>query len=126
MLSTGVDLVHVQRVAEALERHGARFLQRIFTADEIAYCAGRPTALAARFAAKEAASKALGVGMRGLNPTGIHWHEAEVRNDAHGRPVLLLHGSAAQLARDLGWREWSLSIAHEREMAVAVVVAVGN
>jgi holo-[acyl-carrier protein] synthase len=125
MLSTGIDLVHVQRVADVLERHGARFLQRIYTAEEITYCAGRPAALAARFAAKEAASKALGVGMRGLNPAGIHWHEAEVRNDALGRPVLLLHGSAARRAQQLGWREWSLSIAHERDMAVAMVVAVG-
>ncbi|MCX6017721.1 MAG: holo-ACP synthase [Chloroflexi bacterium] len=125
MLTTGVDLVHVHRLAEVLERHGERFLRRVYTAEEIAYCAGRPAALAARFAAKEAASKALGVGMRGLNPAGIHWQEAEVRNDSSGRPQLLLHGSAALLAQKQGWREWSLSLAHERDMAIAFVTALG-
>lgn len=123
MITTGIDIVQVARMADALERHGERFLRRIFTPDEIAYCCGRPTALAARFAAKEAAGKALGVGMRGLNPAGIRWHEAEVRNDAQGRPFLLLHGAAAQLAAAQGWREWSLSLAHERDAAVAFVVA---
>lgn len=123
MITTGVDIVQVQRLADALERHGDRFLRRIFTPEEIAYCAGRAAALAARFAAKEAAGKALGVGMRGLNPAGIHWHDAEVRNDAQGRPLLLLHGDAAVLARRQGWREWSLSLAHERDAAVAFVVA---
>jgi len=123
MITTGVDIVHVQRMADALERHGDRFLQRIFTPAEIAYCCGRTGALAARFAAKEAAGKALGVGMRGLNPAGIRWHDAEVLNDAQGRPQLLLHGDAAVLADRQGWREWSLSLAHERDAAVAFVVA---
>jgi holo-[acyl-carrier protein] synthase len=124
MLSTGIDLVHTARVADALERHGARFLARIYTPDEIAYCNGRAHALAARFAAKEAAGKALGVGMRILAPDGIAWHEAEVRNGVSGRPELVLHGRAAALARAQGWREWSLSIAHERDMAIEFVVAM--
>lgn len=124
MLSTGVDLVHTARVADALERHGARFLARVYTPDEIAYCNGRVHALAARFAAKEAAGKALGVGMRILAADGIAWHDAEVRNGVSGRPELVLHGQAAALARAQGWREWSLSIAHERDMAIAFVVAM--
>lgn len=124
MLSSGVDLVHTARVGDALDRHGARFLARVFTPEEITYCNGRVPALAARFAAKEAAGKALGVGMRILSPDGIAWHEAEVRNGASGRPELILHGRAAALAGALGWREWSLSIAHERDIAIAFVVAM--
>ena len=124
MLATGVDLLHISRVRTALARHGDRFLARVYTPGEIAYCCGRLPELAARFAAKEAASKALGVGMKVLNPSGIGWHEAEVLSGERGKPHLLLHGRAAALALELGWREWSLSIAHERDTAIAFVVAL--
>ena len=125
MISTGVDLLHIDRVRAALERHGPRFLARVYTPGEIEYCAGRLPALAARFAAKEAASKALGTGMLILSAEGIGFHEAEVVNDPRGRPQLVLHGRAAMLARTQGWREWSLSLAHERDIAIAVVTACG-
>ncbi len=124
MLATGVDLLHISRVRTALMRHGERFLARVYTPGEIAYCRGRLPELAARFAAKEAASKALGVGMKVLNPAGIGWHDAEVLSGERGKPHLLLHGRAAALALELGWREWSISIAHERDTAIAFVVAL--
>jgi holo-[acyl-carrier protein] synthase len=124
MLAAGVDIIHIPRVAAAIERHGERFLRRVFTLQELAYCAGRAPELAARFAAKEAASKALGVGVRTLSRHGIGWHEAEVVNDPYGKPHLRLYGRAAQLAEAQGLSQWALSLAHEREFAVAFVVAI--
>jgi holo-[acyl-carrier protein] synthase len=124
MLAAGVDIIHIPRIAAAIERHGERFLRRVFTLQELAYCAGRAPELAARFAAKEAASKALGVGVRTLSRHGIGWQEAEVVNDPYGKPHLRLYGRAAQLAEALGLSQWALSLAHEREFAVAFVVAI--
>ncbi len=124
MLSTGVDILHVSRVEEALLRHGDRFLARVYTPDEIAYCAGRLPELAARFAAKEAMGKALGVGMRILSAGGIGWHEAEVTHDRSGKPAIRLSGRAAQVAATLRLTQIALSIAHERDMVVAFVVAM--
>lgn len=126
MLAVGVDILQIARVAEAIERYGQRFLTRVFTPAEIAYAAGRVSALAARFAAKEAVGKALGVGMRTLAQQGIGWLEAEVINDAHGKPRVHLHGSAAARAAQLGLTHWEISLAHEREYAVAFVVARGE
>jgi holo-[acyl-carrier protein] synthase len=124
MLTTGVDILHIARLEDAISRHGERFLKRVYTPAEIAYCNGRRPELAARFAAKEAASKALGVGLRILHAQGIAWHEAEVGHLPSGKPVLLLHGYAAQVARDLGIRTWSLSLTHERDTALAFVVGI--
>lgn len=126
MIATGTDILHIPRLQRALDHYGAAFLRRVFTVAEVAYCAGRVQPLAARFAAKEAASKALGVGMRVMSEFGIGWYEAEVLNDDKGRPVLYLHGRAAALAHELHWRVWSLSLAHEREYAIATVVATGG
>jgi holo-[acyl-carrier protein] synthase len=123
-LTTGVDLLHIARIDDAIKRHGERFLKRVYTAAELAYCAGRLPELAARFAAKEAASKALGVGVRILSPNGIAWHDAEVGRTEAGKPILLLHGHAAQLARELGVRSWSISLSHERDTAIAFVVGI--
>jgi holo-[acyl-carrier protein] synthase len=81
-------------------------------------------ALAARFAAKEAVSKALGVGMRTLSQRGIAWHEAEVVRDASGKPAVRLHGRAAQIAQQLQLTQWSISLTHERDHAIAFVVAM--
>jgi holo-[acyl-carrier protein] synthase len=124
MLSTGVDILHVSRVEDAVARHGERFLARVFTPGEIAYCAGRMPELAARFAAKEATGKALGVGMRILSAEGIGWHEAEVIREPSGKPSLKLSGQAAALAAGLGLTQIALSIAHERDVVVAFVVAL--
>jgi holo-[acyl-carrier protein] synthase len=124
MLTTGVDIIAVHRVQEAIDRHGDRFLGRVYTVEELAYCQGRVGALAARFAAKEAVSKALGVGMRTLSQAGIAWHEAEVVRDANGKPAVRLHGRAAQLAQQLQLTQWSISLSHERDHAIAFVVAL--
>ena len=123
MLSTGVDLIEIGRVERALERHGERFLERVFTEDEVAYARRRPAELAARFAAKEAVAKALGVGMRMIARDGIGWQEAEVLGDGRGKPVVRLRGRAAERAEELGLREWAVSLSHTREHAIAFVVA---
>lgn len=123
-LAVGVDIIKVARIARAVERWGERFLRRVYTPAEVAYCRGRVPELAVRFAAKEAASKALGVGIWGR--LGIRWTEAEVRPDPLGKPELFLHGRAASLARDQGLVHWAISLSHSHDYAVAMVVAMGN
>jgi holo-[acyl-carrier protein] synthase len=123
MLTTGVDLIEIARVERALARHGDRFLARVFTTAEILYCRARPAELAARFAAKEAVSKALGVGMRLMARDGIRWHEAEIVGDRRGKPLVNLYGRAAERAEELGLTEWAVSLSHTREHAIAFVVA---
>lgn len=118
VLSVGVDIIEIARIAAVLERHGSRFLERVYTERELAYCRGRVAELAARFAAKEAASKALGTGMR-----GIRWRDMEVLPDARGKPILYLHGAALARAQELGLREFAVSLSHSRDFAVAVVAA---
>ena len=117
-ISVGVDIVEIKRVAATLERFGERFLNRIYTTDEIAYCRGRAPQLAARFAAKEAVMKALGTGTR-----GVGWRECEVTRKGTGEPGIQLHGRAADRARKLGIDKLALSISHSREYAVASVVS---
>jgi holo-[acyl-carrier protein] synthase len=123
MLTTGVDLVEIDRVKWVLARHGDRFLERVFTQAEVLYCRGRPSELAARFAAKEAVSKALGVGMRMMSRDGIDWHDAEIVGDVRGKPLIRLRGRAAERAEELGLTEWAVSLSHTREYAVAFVAA---
>ena len=122
MLATGVDIIEIERIERAVARWGDRFLARVYTPREIAFCRGRIPELAARFAAKEAISKALGLGIwwRG----GITWQQAEVLPDRIGQPQVHLHGRAAQRAADLGLREWAISLSHSRDYAVAFVVAM--
>ena len=93
MHSVGVDIIEIPRVAEALARWGDRFLRRVYTSREVAFCRGRVPELAARFAAKEAVSKALGTGMR-----GVAWREIEVCPDRRGKPHVYLHGRARERA----------------------------
>ena len=124
-LSVGVDLVEISRIRRALERWGDRFLQRVYTPAEIAHCRGRAPELAVRFAAKEAISKALGVGI--WWPGGIAWHEAEVLSDPLGKPEVYLHGSAAERAHALGLDQWAISLSHSDDNGIAMVVAMhGN
>jgi len=120
MLRTGVDIIEVERIRRAAERHGERFYQRFYTPAERAYCGERFAALAARFAAKEAAAKALGTGIGDMR-----WVDIEVVNDDRGRPELVLHAVAADLAAALGLTEWSVSLSHTHEHAIAFVVAIG-
>ena len=118
MLTTGVDIIEIPRIKETFDRYGERFLKRIFTPDEIAYCRGRAPNLAGRFAAKEATMKALGTGVR-----GVSWKDIEVIRAESGAPSVKLHGRAKARAERLQVVEISLSISHSREFAVAFVVA---
>jgi len=121
IVGIGSDIVSVQRIREAAERHGRRFLDRIFTADELAYGRGKAREfehLAARFAAKEALAKALGTGVS----DGILLSDAEVRNNADGKPEMVLRGRACEAADALGVRRIHLSLSHADVYAVAFVV----
>jgi holo-[acyl-carrier protein] synthase len=123
VLTAGVDLIEISRIEQVLERHGERFLARVFTPAEVIYCRARPAELAARFAAKEAVSKALGVGMRLMAREGIRWHEAEIVGDHRGKPLVRLHGRAARRAEGLGLTQWAVSLSHTDNHAIAFVVA---
>lgn len=116
-MRVGVDLVEVRRIAEARERWGERFLGRVYTEAELAAARGRAASLAGRFAAKEAAAKALGVG---IGP--VAWREVEVVSGPAGQPELRLSGRALAISGDLGLREWAVSLSDTAEHAVAVVV----
>jgi holo-[acyl-carrier protein] synthase len=122
VLGLGTDLIETKRVQESMDRFGDRFLERIFTAGEIAYCKRKKNAaesFAARFAAKEAGAKALGTGIS----RGVTWKEFEVRREPSGRPALHFSGRAAELAAGIGVKKVQLSLTHSRELAMAVVVA---
>lgn len=123
VLTAGVDLVEIARVERILERYGDRFLARVFTPVELTYSRRRPAELAARFAAKEALAKALGVGVRMMARDGIRWQDAEIVGDHRGKPLVLLSGRAAERARELGLEEWAVSLSHTAKHAVAFVVA---
>jgi len=121
IVGTGVDIVEVPRVAAAIERFGPRFLRRIFTAQEIQYCDSkhnRVERFAARFAAKEAAFKAIGTGLR----RGVTWHDAEVTRQPGGRPTLAFHNRAAEFAAQLGVKHVALSLSHTEQHAIAHVI----
>jgi holo-[acyl-carrier protein] synthase len=120
MIAVGVDLIEISRIETMVERYGDRFLERIYTEGELAYAAGRLSALAARWAAKEAAAKALGTGIG-----QVGFHELEVVCDAQGKPELWLHGNAARLAASLNLRQFALSLSHTANYALAFVVAQG-
>jgi holo-[acyl-carrier protein] synthase len=118
ILKTGIDIIEIERIQAALDRHGERFQKRVFTEREILECRGRADALAVRFAAKEAAAKALGTG---IGP--ISWRDVETLHKWSGEPYLVLHGAAEIIARKSGLGVWAVSLSHSRENAIAVVVA---
>jgi holo-[acyl-carrier protein] synthase len=121
IIGTGIDLCEVDRMRQAIERHGNRFLRRIFTQREIQYVErkfNRFERYAARFAAKEAGMKALGTGWHG----GITWHDFEVANLPSGKPTLRLSGRAAEVAAGLGVTSVALSLTHTKETGMAFVV----
>ena len=122
-LSVGVDLIELNRIRRIVTRYGDRFLTRIYTPDEVALYRDRIPELAVRFAAKEAVSKALGVGVRILARDGIHWKDVEITADERGKPIVRLHGRADERARELGLTEWAVSLSHTEEHAIAFVVA---
>ncbi len=123
MLRAGVDLIEIKRIHSSIARYGDRFLARVFTENEIAYCAGRVTSLAARFAAKEAVSKLLGVGIQHVQ--GVDWREIEVVSTENGEPRLRLYGKAARRAQELQLSEIALSFSHTHEHAMAFAVGAG-
>ena len=120
-ISSGVDLIEIERVTQAIERHGERFLNRIFTPQELAELKGNPASLAGRFAAKEAAAKALGTGI-GL----VAWQEIEILRGPAREPLLFLHGAAAELAAQKHLTKWTVSLSHTETLAVAAVFAIGE
>ncbi|MFN8441168.1 MAG: holo-ACP synthase [Caldilineaceae bacterium] len=121
MLYTGVDLIEIERVRQAIERFGDHFLHRVFTPDEIRLCCGRVESLAARFAAKEASAKALGTGIWRV---GIGWTDIEILRNEQGAPLLYLHAAASVRAQQLHIGHWSISLSHDRTQAIAFVVGM--
>ncbi len=121
MLRAGVDMIEVERIDQAILRHGERFFERFFTKQELIDSNGRTTALAARFAAKEAVAKALGTGIG-----EVGWLEIEILNGPRREPILRLHGDAQRVSRQLGLSRWTISLSHTHEHAVAVAVALSG
>lgn len=121
MIASGIDLVDIGRIERTIARQGQRFLDRIFTPAEQAYCAGRADRLAARFAVKEAVSKALGTGIGDMR-----WVEIEIVNDKRGKPTLKLHGDAQRIANELRLHYWSISISHTATHAIGQAVALAH
>ena len=125
IFGTGVDIAETSRLEQSLKRHGERFTKRLFTPGEIAYCEkfkNRAEHYAARFAAKEAAFKALGTGWR----EGIRWLDIEVVHQPSGKPELVLTGKAEEVARTLGVTRMSVSISHSDRYVVALVIFEGD
>jgi holo-[acyl-carrier protein] synthase len=121
IVGTGIDITEISRIQNSLDRFGQRFLDRIYTPAEQAYCLRKRKAaesLAARFAAKEAGAKALGTGIS----HGVSWLEIEVVREPSGRPTLQFHGRAAKFAERLGATRASLSLTHTGELAMASVI----
>ncbi len=114
----GIDVVDITRIRGTLDRHGDRFRRRVLTPREDWYCGPRIERVAGRWAAKEAVSKVLGLGVR-----GVGWREIEVLPNRAGQPQVFLHARAAQRAERLALAEVTVSISHERGVAVAVAIA---
>jgi len=116
----GIDIIETARIKAVLEKHELRFLRRVYTEWEQRYCRHNVLHLAGRWAAKEAVSKVLGLGVR-----GVGWREIEIRRTPMGQPIVTLHGRAEQRAKALGLKEpVSVSISHIRDLAVAVAVGL--
>jgi holo-[acyl-carrier protein] synthase len=121
VVAIGIDLVEISRIEEKLSRSNNRFRDRVFTPAEVAYCegrAGRFASYAARFAAKEAAMKALGTGWA----EGISWQEIEIFNNPAGAPAIHFSGRALERFNELGARRAHLSLSHSRDTAIAQVL----
>jgi holo-[acyl-carrier protein] synthase len=121
IVGSGIDLIEISRIQQSMERFGKRFLDRVYTAAEQAYCLRKRNAaesLAARFAAKEAGAKALGTGIS----HGVSWLEIEVVREPGGRPTIRFHGRAAQIAGSMGISHVALSLTHTAILSMASVV----
>lgn len=125
IIGSGIDLVEIRRIKHAIDRYGIRFLNRVYTRAEQAYCLRKRNSaesFAARFAAKEAGAKALGTGIS----FGVNWLEFEVIREPSGRPSLKFHGRAAEIAARMGFSTVALSLTHTAELASASVVLEGG
>jgi len=121
IVGSGIDITEIRRIQQSMDRYGARFLDRVYTAAEQAYCLRKRKAaesFAARFAAKEAGAKALGTGIS----FGVNWLEIEVVREPSGRPTIKFHGRAAEIAKHLGVAHAALSLTHSGDTAMASVV----
>jgi holo-[acyl-carrier protein] synthase len=121
IVGLGIDISEIDRIQAAIKRHGGPFLERLFTPAEVAYCEshkGKYERYAARFAAKEAAMKALGTGWS----RGVRWRDIEVTREPSGKPTLRLEGVAAEIAKRMGVKNISLSITHSGNLALAEVI----
>ncbi len=121
IVRTGIDLVEIHRLKEINPKIRGRFLERVFTKQEILECGDSDQALSGRFAVKEAVVKALGTGIGKVN-----WKDVETISGAWGEPILHLYGKAQQFADLLGLKEWSISITDSGDLAAAVAVAIGS
>lgn len=125
VIGLGTDIIECSRIGEMIHKHGELFLNRVFTQQEIAYCSSRKTSnqhYAGRWAAKEAALKALGTGWA----KGIQWTDIAVSHQLGGKPIITIDGVAAEIAKEQGIAEIKLSISHCRHYAVAYCIAVGE
>lgn len=121
IVGSGIDLVEIERIEQSVKRYGKRFLDRVYTTAEQAYCLRKRNSgesLAARFAAKEAAAKALGTGIS----RGVNWLEIEVIREPGGRPSIRFHGRAAEIAKQLNVAHVALSITHTATLSMANVL----
>ena len=121
MLTVGVDIIELSRIRAVYERWGQKFLDRIYTPEEQAYCRGRIPQLASRFAAKEAVMKALGTGIR-----GVGWKDIQVTRRRGGPPQIALHNRGKAMAERMGVTQVAISLSHSQEYAVASVVMSVN
>ena len=121
VLNTGVDLIEIHRIEQAVEKQGTRFLERIYTSKELALCGANMPSLAGRFAAKEAVAKALCTGIG-----DVEWTDIEVLHGPNKEPILHLHGKAKKIAQQKKLKDWSISISHTHEHAIAMVVVLAQ
>jgi holo-[acyl-carrier protein] synthase len=126
ILGLGIDLCGVARIRRMIADHGDHFLERTYTEAEVAYARRRKKGfeetLAGRFAAKEAVMKALGTGWR----EGVEFRGIEILNEPSGKPYVVLHGTTAEKARQLGVTAWHVTITHTRDLAIASAIAEGS
>ncbi len=120
-MAVGVDIIEIPRVRKVLQKHPERFLARVYTLVAAAFCRGRVSELAARFAAKEAVMKALGTGARGLA-----WREIEILPNRRGKPLVYLHGLAKKRGETIGLRGIDVSLTHDADLAMAIVVGMAD
>jgi holo-[acyl-carrier protein] synthase len=121
MIASGVDLIEIARIERGVARHGQRFYRRFFTAQEIAFCSGNAPRLAGRFAVKEAVAKALGTGIGDFK-----WTDVEIVCDGRGKPELVLHNEAREIAIAQNLTTWSISLSHTDTLAMAIAVATNG